>query len=202
MNIFILGTGRCGTTSFIEACKHITNFTAAHESRSRLLGEDRLNYPTKHIEADNRLSWFLGGLHEKYQSDVIYVHMTRDRDKVAKSFNLRWGRSSAIIDAFTDGILMTHPKKMTNEQRLQACYDYVDTVTTNIRFFLKSAPGPVLDIKLETVKDDFKQFWETIGAQGDLDAALAEFDVPHNASTKAGTDFKQRLIQGWRAIKP
>ncbi len=56
MDVFVLCTGRCGSTTFIKACAHITNYTAAHESRTGLLGSDRLDYPGKHIEADNRLS--------------------------------------------------------------------------------------------------------------------------------------------------
>ncbi|MEJ1383421.1 MAG: hypothetical protein RPV21_03475, partial [Candidatus Sedimenticola sp. (ex Thyasira tokunagai)] len=66
MNIFILNTGRCGSTTFIEACRHITNYSAAHESRIQLIGDRRLAYPQNHIEADNRLSWLLGRLEHTY----------------------------------------------------------------------------------------------------------------------------------------
>ena len=84
MNIFILNTGRCGSTTFIRACQHISNFTATHESRSGLIGEERLNYPDNHIEADNRLSWFLGRLDRKYGDNAFYLHMSRDRSQTAK----------------------------------------------------------------------------------------------------------------------
>lgn len=65
MNIFVLCTGRSGSKTFIKACNHITNYTCGHESRAkRAKLESRLNldYPPNHIEADNRLSWFLGRL--------------------------------------------------------------------------------------------------------------------------------------------
>ena len=65
MNIFILNTGRCGSTTFIKACEHIKNYTCAHESLLTEIGAQRFNYPQDHIEADNRLSWLLGRLDEK-----------------------------------------------------------------------------------------------------------------------------------------
>ena len=51
-NVFVLCTGRCGSTSFERACRHATNWTSGHETRSHLLGADRLAYPDRHIEAD------------------------------------------------------------------------------------------------------------------------------------------------------
>ena len=60
MNMFVLNTGRCGSTAFVEACKHIMNFSSAYESRAGRIGHDRFAYPENHIEADSQLSWFLG----------------------------------------------------------------------------------------------------------------------------------------------
>jgi ferritin-like protein len=57
--------------TFIRACRHITNYTAGHETRSTLLGEDRIAYPRQHIEADNRLSWMLGKLGKKYIFELL-----------------------------------------------------------------------------------------------------------------------------------
>ena len=62
MNVFVLNTGRCGSVTFIEACRHIHHYSAAHESRATYIGEQRLAYAANHIEADNRLCWFLGRL--------------------------------------------------------------------------------------------------------------------------------------------
>ena len=44
MNVFVLNTGRCGSTTFIEACRHITNYSAAHESKTGRLGPARLRF--------------------------------------------------------------------------------------------------------------------------------------------------------------
>ena len=86
MNVFVLSTGRCGSTTFIKACSHITNYSSAHESLSTRTGKQRLNYPENHIEADNRLSWLLGRLDNTYGDDAFYVHLNRNiEDTIASS---------------------------------------------------------------------------------------------------------------------
>ena len=75
MNIFVLNTGRCGSTTFIKACQHIRNYTALHESRANRIAEQRLAYPRDHIEADNRLSWFLGRLDRQKFGNIAPDHV-------------------------------------------------------------------------------------------------------------------------------
>ena len=104
MNVFILCTMRCGSTTFIEACRHISNFTSSHESRTRLVGPQRLAYPEHHIEADNRLSWMLGRLDKTFGDDAIYVHLQRDPTATANSLLNRYG--SGMMRAYATGILM------------------------------------------------------------------------------------------------
>ena len=180
MNVFVLCTGRCGSMTFIEACKHIRNYTYAHESRAGVVGPGRVQYPADHIEADNRLTWFLGRLEQAYGDNAFYVHLTRDRMQTANSFNKRF-QPGLIMHAYTHGILLKLPAE-TNP--LDVCLDYCDTVTSNINAFLE-AKTRKMDFKLETAKEDFRVFWERIGAQGDLSAALAEWDNSNNYSVPA-----------------
>ena len=65
MNVFVLTTGRSGSLTFAEACRHITNFSCGHETRVGLIGAERLAYPDQHIEVDNRLAWFTGRLERR-----------------------------------------------------------------------------------------------------------------------------------------
>ena len=176
-NIFILSTGRCGSTTFIHACQHITNYTSAHESRTGFAGQTRLDYPSDHIEADNRLSWFLGRLDQKYGNDAMYVHLLRDRSKVAISYAKRLF-PGGIIPAYRYGIYFPEP---INTPILSIAEDYVDTVNANIELFLKDKRNKMA-FNLENAKKDFREFWHFIGAQGDLEAALVEFDTRYNAS--------------------
>lgn len=176
-NVFILCTGRSGSVTFIKACQHISNFTSAHESRTALLGADRLDYADNHIEADNRLSWLLGRLDRKYGSEAFYVHLRRDRQATAASFVKRYG--SGIIRAYRgSGILMGLPE---DADPLAVALDYCDTVDSNIEAFLKDKPNRMV-FNLESASDQFPQFCELIGADVNLPEALAHFDIRYNAS--------------------
>lgn len=176
MNIFILNTGRCGSTTFIRACQHIENYTASHESRSALTGKQRLTYPDNHIEADNRLSWFLGKLDQEYGDNALYVHLTRDRAATARSFALR--KDYGIMKAYKEGILQGGTEQ---QSALDVALDYIDTVEANISLFLKDKTNK-MTFKLESARDDFDKFWKLIGAEGNFENALAEWEVHYNAS--------------------
>ena len=179
MNVFILNTGRCGSTTFIQACRHITNYSAGHESRVQLLGAERLAYPANHIEADNRLSWLLGRLDAAYGDRAYYVHLTRDRSAVAESFARR--AEFGIMKAYREGILLHEGAAGVSPAAVAR--DYIDTVETNLALFLKDKHN-TMEFRLESAKADFTRFWTWIGAEGELDAALAEWEVRHNASAE------------------
>ena len=176
MNVFILNSGRCGSTTFIEACKHITNYSSAHESLSRCPGKLRLEYPENHIEADNRLSWMLGRLDSAYGNNAFYVHLKRNYKDTATSFSKRM--DFGIMKAYEQGILM-------HEQGTASAYDiacdYLDTVDSNIALFLKDKSSK-MELSLETVTTDFPVFWNRINATGDLNSAMQEWDKNYNAS--------------------
>ena len=178
MNVFILNTGRCGSSTFIRACQHISNYSSAHESRCDLLGEARLAYPDNHIEADNRLAWFLGKLDMQFGNRAIYVHLLRNQDATASSYAKRLF-AGGIIPAYRKGILQHLPKDVPD---LAVALDYYDTVNSNIEHFLKDKTQK-MRFQLENAQQDFQAFWQFIGAEGDLDAALHEFNNRYNAST-------------------
>jgi hypothetical protein len=176
MNVFILNTGRCGSTTFINACKHITNYSAAHESLSSNIGQQRLNYPENHIEADNRLSWLLGRLENTYGDDAFYIHLKRNIDDTVASFSKRI--DFGIMEAYEQGILM-HEGHLASSDDIAR--DYIETVNSNIKLFLKGKPRQI-DISLETITSDFPLFWEQINATGDIDSAIQEWNNNYNAS--------------------
>jgi hypothetical protein len=176
MNVFILNAGRCGSTTFIQACRHIRNYTAGHETRLRLIGHERLAYPEWHIEADNRLSWLLGRLDRVYGDSARYVHLTREPEHAVASFAKRSG--FGIMKAYREGILLDgEPSQSERDLAL----DYLDTVEANIASFLKDK-SRTMTLRLEQARHDFIRFWQWIGAEGDLDTALAEWETSYNAS--------------------
>lgn len=172
-NVFVLCAGRCGSTTFAQAAKHLTNFTSGHETRAGLIGEDRVAYPARHVEVDNRLTWFLGRLYQRYGAAALYVHLRRDRMATARSFVRRY--EDGIMAAYRRQILMGLPD---DADPLAVCLDYVDTVTARIEHFLRDKPR--LDVRLEHAQTDFALFWRAVGGEGDLGAALREWETCHN----------------------
>ncbi|MFN3524975.1 MAG: hypothetical protein ACK4YU_02700 [Paracoccus sp. (in: a-proteobacteria)] len=178
-NIFVLCTGRCGSTTFTRASAHMSNYTAGHETRTHLTGAARFAYPLRHIEADNRLSWLLGRLDRSYGQNALYVHLRRDPEEVARSFERR--ADKGIMLAYRTDILQRAASRNRQTPMIEFCRDYVETVTTNLQDFLADKPHQ-MNVWLETGKADFAYFWDQIGAEGDMEAALAEWDSRHNAS--------------------
>jgi hypothetical protein len=180
MNVFVLCTGCCGSATFIKACSHISNFTAEHESRTALLGADRLRYPPNHIEADNRLAWLLGRLDKVYGDSAFYVHLKRDTQATAASYVKRYAKRRGIMKAYRCGILLFLPD---DTDPLSVALDYCETVNSNIELFLKDK-SHVLEFCLERAPHDFAEFCRAINAVVDIDAARAEFGVRYNASSQ------------------
>lgn len=183
MRVFVLSTGRCGSVTFARACGHALSHTSGHETNAGRIGAARFSYPDQHIEVDNRLSWFLGDLGRRFSpTRTLYVHLTRDREEVARSFVARWDSAYAasIIRAFANGIVM-EGRAWPEQRRIEVCQAYVDTVTANIEHFLATQPHH-LHVSLKTAERDFAAFWDRCGLEGDREAALAEWTVRHNAT--------------------
>lgn len=176
MNVFVLTTGRTGSTGFAMACRHISNFSAGHESRARSIGASRLDYPDNHVEVDNRLVWFLGGLDRAFPG-ARYVHLTRDSEEVARSYNRRWHQYQTIVRAWKDGVLMGG-----RGRPLPICRDYVANTNENIALFVRDRPS--ITVELERIDSHFPAFWQWIGAEGDLAAAMSEWPKRHNSSAE------------------
>ena len=188
MNVFILSAGRSGSQTFARASAHITNYTSAHESRSGCLGEAHFDYPDKHIESDNRLSWLLGRLDSRFGDRAFYVHLARDVEPVAVS----WAKRSytGMMNAYRYAILWHCPKEATP---YEVALDYCDTVEQNIRLFLRDKKN-WMPFRLEEGRTAFPEFWRRIGAEGNLEAALAEFEVRHNAAWQKQPDAAPGLL--------
>lgn len=183
-NIFVLCTGRCGSMSLHKACTHIENYTSGHETRCQFLGEERLDYPSGHIEIDNRLAWFLGKLDRKYGTEAFYVHLVRDVDKVAASYAKRWHHRYSLMRAYGMNILKRH------DCSDQVSLDMIDTINANIQHFLRDKPNK-LTISVENIERDFKDFILQIGAKVDLTKAQLEFKKTHNsAKSKEDAEFE------------
>ncbi|MEQ6166539.1 hypothetical protein AAOE16_05040 [Ekhidna sp. MALMAid0563] len=183
MNVFVLTTGRSGSAAFINACKFISNYTSGHESNSRILTAEKFKYSTNHIEADNRLIWFLGSLDKAFGNEALYVNLVRNKKETVNSLKKRILSNTSIIRSFASGILKTPYQTLDDTEIDQVTNLYYDTVYDNIALFLKDKDN-CITVHLESINEDFKKFWDEINAEGDLQAALNSFDSPVNATKK------------------
>lgn len=177
MNVFVLSTGRCGSNTFARACQHIDNYSAGHESKMYGI-RDRVKYPNNHVEIDNRLSWFLGRLDRRYGDDAFYVHLRRNRDDTAESLARRY--NTGIMKAYKERIIWRADDAPTVSP-LDVCKHFCDTVNSNINLFLKDK-SRCMEFWLHSAGKDFREFWGRIRAEGDLSAALEEWNQKYNAS--------------------
>ncbi|MBC8196252.1 MAG: hypothetical protein H8E60_00040 [Candidatus Marinimicrobia bacterium] len=183
MNVFVLNPGRTGSMTFIKACKHLSNYTSGHETARNTPSHERYNlqYPSNHIEADNRLMWFLGSINKMYGNDAYYVKLWRDQKQIVNSFLKRKKLNQGIIKAFSVGIMQQKQMKISQKGYHWAVNHYVNTINDNIDFFLKDKSNFV-KIDINNPIENFEKFWYEIEGIGNLDIALLEFDIKYNSS--------------------
>lgn len=177
MNVFVLSAGRCGSSTFAEACKHITNYTSGHETRADKIN-DRLKYPSNHIEVDNQLSFMLGRLDEQYGNEGAYVHLKRDLCDTAKSWvkkenmHARKGR----IWFYKRQVILGKGKY----DQMEVAKHYCKTVDKNIEKFLKDK-NKKMTIEIENAGNKADELFKMIKAKGDIDGFEDEFKKKHNS---------------------
>ena len=169
MKVFVLGTGRCGTTTFAKACSHITNYTSGHETRA---GSLDLGYPDNHIEVDPHLFWNLNTL--VLDPNVAFVHLIREKETCVASLASRASTANLWIP------FVYQKKNPDRSDILTAASRYYDFVNDAITGFLKGYMNRMV-FRLGEPKGDWECFWNRIGAEGEYFAALQEFTIRHNA---------------------
>jgi len=180
MNVFCLTTGRSGSTTFAKSCSHASNYTSGHETRTQHIGHERLNYPDFHIEADNRLTWFLGQLEDRFGDTAIYIHLIRNREETITSYSKRTVWVGGIMKAFGHGILMNDRDYSDDEWRKIAGF-YYDTVNDNVKYFLMNK-SRVITLHTESPELGLQQLWDIAGINGDFKKAISEWKIRYNAS--------------------
>ncbi len=134
----------------------------------------------------------MGTLAKRYGTKAYYVHLKRDPEAVAESFMHRWRARHSIIQAFGYNILCV------KEQTIDVARLYVSCVNANIIHFLRDKPN-AMTIELEQMESQFPEFWSWIGAEGDLNAAIAALKEPHNATPSH--PVLNRFRQGYRTTR-
>lgn len=185
MNVFVVGTGRCGTTTLTRALQHASNFTVSHESKTKESLPDRLDFPPGHIEVDPRLSFFLPLLETTYADrPVLYVHLLRNQNAVVDSF-VRRGISPYLGPGPLVSLLRMTPAKQLPphdyRQMVDACVTCVNGLASG---YLSSLPSERFfgSVFIEQAPHWLPDLWQRVGADGSLGQALLTVMRRHNAS--------------------
>jgi hypothetical protein len=167
--VFVLTTGRSGSTTLYLALSASRNYTVGHESsKTKGLGHARFVYPAGHIEVDNRLVWFLPILSGMYPGgSTLWVHLVREREACVASIMK------------TQILRQAYPILLQQRAKLPVfAEDYYETVNALIQSFLADRD----EVAYLELGDDsgFKALWERIEAEGDLERALGIWRKVHN----------------------
>lgn len=176
MRVFVTGTGRCGSVSFREACRPITNYTCSHEAPCGLL-----HWPDQHVAVNPQIRRCIAAIARNHP-EALWVHLVREREACV--------RSLARLDR--GGVMRTYaalrPTTVPSMQPADIAEAFYRDETANIEASLEvHVPAERRRMmRLETIKDQWHDFWGWIGAEGDLDASIAAWDVLRNTAAERG----------------
>lgn len=155
--MFVIGTGRCGSATFFQACRHITNYTTGHETTVRKIKND---FPDRHIEIAARLP--IGTIIKNYPGSK-WVHLIRERDSCVQSL-ITNGKEP--LEHF-----IKYHKKTPIDLETTATL-YYEWTNDNIKQMLKTERH--ITMHLEDI--EWMEFWGFIGAEGNFCKSTIEWN--------------------------
>jgi len=174
MRVFVFGSGRCGSVSFAESCKYMTNYTCAHES----INYD-LEYPDNHIEVNPQFRVIIPELMSKYL-DAKFVWLTRNPEKVTASIRVldkgRWLRDWWVFYNTLKPTNLDEAARITTRCLLHTCSIVFQQIPESQKKLLM----------IEKIQHQLKDFWDWIDAEGDFELAKESFNKPKNTSEQRG----------------
>lgn len=186
MRVFVVGTGRCGSSTFYQACRHISNYTAGHETAA---GSIQLpDYPDNHIEVDCQNTLKLGLLLDRYP-DALFVHLIRERNACIKSL-----ASQCPDEMMALGRIFCQ----TELTPMEGAEFWYDACRNLIWHMLRGKPlsgmrRNMMEFKLNVPGVHWLDFTEWIDAEGSLDGGFAEWSRRYNPAGNRGRDNWEAL---------
>ena len=171
MRIFVVGTGRCGSSTFYQACKTITNYTCGHETFAGQV--HNFEYLDNHIEVAVQNVQALALLQNKYPNNMI-VQLIREPKGCIQSL---FEQCPEYLKAWSFQVYLTTE---VTEKVAEAYYHCVNQHIAKIP-------------NLVTVRvDDLEWFWarfiQSIGAECDMEQAQKILSRKYNPGSKRGRD--------------
>lgn len=173
---FVVGTGRCGTSTFFQAAKALHGWTAGHESKAGDL--PTWDYPDQHVEVDHELVYAIPVLRHRYP-DARWVHLIRDREPCVRSLARQtWERMEAFA---LQWFQTTHPADTA-----AAAGFYYDL--TNRLIEALCPPELTMRIRTEELAERWPEFCAWIGADCDVELAAEALARRYNPGVDRGRD--------------
>jgi hypothetical protein len=170
MRIFVVGTGRCGTTTFAHAAAYLDNYTVCHESHAGRVGD--WSYPDQHIEVSAQLALGIPLLLERYPG-ARWVHLVRDRQPTVESMV---AVSANYLRAF--GLYWFHAPDADPAAIAGALHDTVNALCEDL---LPDA----FRFELDRAAELWPHCWEFMGGPTGFASRLHEsaqqWEIRHNA---------------------
>lgn len=168
MRVFVVGTGRCGSTTFAEACSHATNYTSAHESKAGTHYD--LEYPDDHIEVDPPLIFQAKRLRERYP-DAKWVWLVRDESKVVDSIVENDSKMASHFAA-----MCWHKPDATPRPGAELL------VRVMLDLCSELLPKDTYILNVEDVAEKWPECWRWMGCKGSIKSSMKEWNVRYNAT--------------------
>lgn len=179
MNVFVTGTGRCGTSTFYQACRHFTNYTTGHESHA---GFQEVPYPPdNHIEVSSQLVIWIPRL-LRFYPDAKFVHLIRERRSCVKS--LAYQALKPMKD-FASQWFQYFPEN-ENEIPLKGAMLFYESMNDLIPALVPASQ--LMTIQIETAQDQWETFCRWINAEGDLEEGAKKLLQQYNTKYCRGVD--------------
>ena len=200
MRVFVVGTGRCGTCTFHQACRLITNYTTSHERKMRGQGYRGSIMPERnsimctkfrddHIYVDLGLYPIMATLIEYYH-DARWVHLIRNRDDCVKSLLVNMNKEMVRLHK-------VYYWGLSLEETAEAYWLHTNN---NIRRLLMGTER--ITLRMEDARERWDIFWGFIGAEGDFEASRDVWLKSYNSSGGRGVNNWMSLeeLKRWREI--
>lgn len=173
MRCFVVGTGRCGTSTFYNLALTLNGYTVGHETKAgrALIPE----YSDNHIEVDHELSYLIPLLKDRYP-DARFVHLVREREACVESLvRETWDRMEAFSFAWFQS---RHPWDVVAAARIY--YDATNRLIEEM--------APAMTIPLAELREAWPGFCALIGAEWDWPEAERVLSRRYNAAGHRGRD--------------
>lgn len=174
MRVFVVGPGRCGTSTFYQTCRFIDNFTCGHESLEGPKNVGHWEYPDNHIEVASHLTIGLPHLLTIYP-EAFWIVLRRQKKDCVKSLAENCERS---IQNWARQ-WWYYVEGGNNPVAATAYYEWCYALYSRLI-------SGAWQIPIEDLSHRLPQIWKRIGAKGDLENAQRVARRRYNTASYRG----------------